>query len=301
MKIVCENSVGCSPSKSATDKKGAGDHNQVVADLPLDIVIFISREVSQKKQRKNRGTKGAVKEVDKQLDVTDAKPSQDTKDATNAKKEEPAHYEYEYFDYRVYLAESDEGYTEVVRKHKPRRSVSSLDKTSSNKDSSSSTDTEKRKKESSRSKGKSSATNTDVKKKENSLDKTPQNKGKSSTANPGNMKKERTSTKETARKLSAKNPNVEKHQLSDQSNSSHSVPSSTASRPTVPSVSKPFLKGITKSFSSVVAGTNASTTTTRSRTIWNSSIGNISAKKITSVSGSGWVKNSTQKPSQQSS
>ncbi|XP_055865636.1 uncharacterized protein LOC129922721 [Biomphalaria glabrata] len=154
------------------------------------------KEVSQKKQRKNRGTKGSVQEVDKKLDVTvtEAKPSQDKEDATNAKKKEPA--QYEYFDYRVYLAESDEGYTEVVRKHKPRRNVSSLDKTSSNKDSSSSTDTEKRKKESRRSKGKSSATNTDVKKKENS----PQNIGKSSTANPGNMKKEPTSTKETARK-----------------------------------------------------------------------------------------------------
>ncbi|KAI8775313.1 serine-rich adhesin for platelets, partial [Biomphalaria glabrata] len=254
-------------------------------------------EVSQKKQRKNRGTKGSVQEVDKKLDVTvtEAKPSQDKEDATNAKKEEPA--QYEYFDYRVYLAESDEGYTEVVRKHKPRHNVSSLDKTSSNKDSSSSTDTEKRKKESRRSKGKSSATNTDVKKKENS----PQNNGKSSTANPGNMKKEPTSTKETARKPSAKNPNVEKHQPSDKSNSSHSDPSSTASTPTFPSVSKPFLKGITKSFSSVVAGTNASSTTTRSRTIWNSSIGNTSAKKIASVSDSGWVKNSTQKPSQQSS
>ncbi|KAK6963546.1 serine-rich adhesin for platelets [Biomphalaria glabrata] len=351
MKIVCENSVECSPSKSATDKKDAGDHNQVVADLPLDntakaqtpretvkpgkkldlpanyrrSVIFISREVSQKKQRKNRGTKGSVQEVDKKLDVTvtEAKPSQDKEDATNAKKEEPA--QYEYFDYRVYLAESDEGYTEVVRKHKPRRNVSSLDKTSSNKDSSSSTDTEKRKKESRRSKGKSSATNTDVKKKENS----PQNKGKSSTANPGNMKKEPTSTKETARnskrsapgsrskaqshtastrmtdlstsRPSAKNTNVEKHQPSDKSNSSHSDPSSTAIRPTVPSVSKPFLKGLTKSFSSVVAGTNASSTTTRSRIIWNSSIGNTLAKKIASVSDSGWVKNSTQKPSMQSS
>ncbi|KAI8775316.1 serine-rich adhesin for platelets [Biomphalaria glabrata] len=344
MRIVCKNSVECSPSKSATDKKGAGDHNQVVADLPLDdsskaqtpretvkpgkkldLPANSRREVSQKKQRKNRGTKGSVQEVDKKLDVTvtEAKPSQDKEDATNAKKEEPA--QYEYFDYRVYLAESDEGYTEVVRKHKPRRSVSSLDKTSSNKDGSSSTDTEKRKKESRRSKGKSSATNTDVKKKENS----PQNKGKSSTANPGNMKKEPTSTKETARnskrsapgsrskaqshtastrmtdlstsRPSAKNPNVEKHQPSDKSNSSHSDPSSTSSTPTVPSVSKPFLKGITKSFSSVVAGTNASSTTTRSRIIWNSSIGNTSAKKIASVSDSGWVKNSTQKPSQQSS
>uniref|UniRef100_A0A2C9LUV5 Uncharacterized protein n=1 Tax=Biomphalaria glabrata TaxID=6526 RepID=A0A2C9LUV5_BIOGL len=102
---------------------------------------------------------------------------------------------YQIFLFIQYLAESDEGYTEVVRKHKPRHNVSSLDKTSSNKDSSSSTDTEKRKKESRRSKGKSSATNTDVKKKENS----PQNNGKSSTANPGNMKKEPTSTKETAR------------------------------------------------------------------------------------------------------
>ncbi|XP_055865365.1 uncharacterized protein LOC106058990 [Biomphalaria glabrata] len=344
MKIVCKNSVECSPSKSATDKKGAGDHNQVVADLPLDdsskaqtpretvkpgkkldLPANSRREVSQKKQRKNRGTKGSVQEVDKKLDVTvtEAKSSQDKEDATNAKKEEPA--QYEYFDYRVYLAESDEGYTEVVRKHKPRHNVSSLDKTSSNKDSSSSTDTEKRKKESRRSKGKSSATNTDVKKKENS----PQNNGKSSTANPGNMKKEPTSTKETARnskrsapgarskaqshtastrmtdlstsRPSAKNPNVEKHQPSDKSNSSHSDPSSTASTPTFPSVSKPFLKGITKSFSSVVAGTNASSTTTRSRTIWNSSIGNTSAKKIASVSDSGWVKNSTQKPSQQSS
>nr|KAI8734665.1 serine-rich adhesin for platelets-like; partial [Biomphalaria glabrata] len=344
MRIVCKNSVECSPSKSATDKKGAGDYNQVVADLPLDdsfkaqtpretvkpgkkldLPANSRREVSQKKQRTNRGTKGSVQEVDKKLDVTvtEAKPSQDKEDATNAKKEEPA--QYEYFDYRVYLAESDEGYTEVVRKHKPRRNVSSLDKTSSNKDSSSSTDTEKRKKESRRSKGKSSATNTDVKKKENS----PQNKGKSSTANPGNMKKEPTSTKETARsskrsapgsrskaqshtastrmtdlstsRPSAKNPNAEKHQPSDKSNSSHSDPSSTAIRPTVPSVSKPFLKGLTKSFSSVVAGTNASSTTTRSRIIWNSSIGNTSAKKIASVSDSGWVKNSTQKPSQQSS
>ncbi|KAK6963551.1 serine-rich adhesin for platelets, partial [Biomphalaria glabrata] len=235
------------------------------------------------------------------------------------------------------LSESDDGFTKVVRKHRPRRNVSSLDKTSSNNDKTSSTGSGNRKKESTRARRKPSSTNTDIKKKEkaaeSSLDKTPPNNGKSSTANTGDSKKEPKSTKATPRnskrsrasravrskdqshtpstrktnlstsRPASKHPSAEKHQLSDRSNSSNSVSSSTFSNTssTVPSVSKVYSQGISRSYSSIVASKNVPSTASSSGIVLSNVAGNTLTSKIASISGSDQVKNSTLKSSLQSS
>uniref|UniRef100_A0A2C9M0B5 Uncharacterized protein n=1 Tax=Biomphalaria glabrata TaxID=6526 RepID=A0A2C9M0B5_BIOGL len=88
----------------------------------------------------------------------------------------------------------------------------------------------------------------------------------------------------------SKHPSAEKHQLSDRSNSSNSVSSSTFSNTssTVSSVSKVYSQGISRSYSSIVASKNVSSTAS-------------SSGKIASVPGSNQVKNSTLRSSLQSS
>uniref|UniRef100_A0A2C9LKR8 Uncharacterized protein n=1 Tax=Biomphalaria glabrata TaxID=6526 RepID=A0A2C9LKR8_BIOGL len=337
MRILIKNSVEYTPPKSATDKKGAEDHNQIFPDLSLS--------------RKN---KGAVTEDHKKLEfsvVTEAKPEidldQDKKDVSDCNQGEVNNYQVQYSDcesqypdfhsYLDYLTESDDGFTKVVRKHRPRRNVSSLDKTLSNKDKTSSTGSGNRKKESTRARRKPSATNTDIKKKEkaaeSSLDKTPQSNGKSSTANSGDSKKEPISTKATPRnskrsrasravrskdqshtpstrktnlstsRPASKHPSAEKHHLSDRSNSSNSVSRSTFSNTssTVSSVSKVYSQGISRSYSSIVASKNVPSTASSSGIVLSNVAGNTLSSKIASVSGSAQVKNSTLKSSLQSS
>ncbi|KAI8775307.1 serine-rich adhesin for platelets, partial [Biomphalaria glabrata] len=293
---------------------------------------------NKKKQRKNKGA--VTEDHDKKLKVTvqsvvkgaKLEIDLDKKDISNSKQEEFNNYKFQYSDcesqypdfrsYLDYLSESDDGFTKVVRKHRPRRNVSSLDKTASNNDKTPSSGSESRKKESTRARRKPSATNTDIKEKaaESSLSKIPQNKGKSSTATTGNRKKEPTSTKASPRnskrsrapraarsknqshtpstrktnlstsRPASKHPSAEKHQLSDRSNSSNSVSSSTFSNTssTVSSVSKVYSQGISRSYSSIVASKKVSSTAS-------------SSGKIASVPGSNQVKNSTLRSSLQSS
>ncbi|KAK0045928.1 serine-rich adhesin for platelets [Biomphalaria pfeifferi] len=242
---IRKDSMEYTPSKSATDKNGAEDHNQDTAEAqmpekkvqPDKTLISPSRDSNRrtgKNKKKQRKNKGAVTEDHKKLEITVQSVVKGAKLEIGLDKKE-----------------SDDGFTKVVRKHRPRRNVSSLDKTASNKDKTRSTGSENRKKESTRARRKPFAANTDIKKKEkaaeSSLSKTPQNKGRSLTATTGNRKKESTSTKATPRNTkrskapraarskdqshtsstrktnlstsrpASKHPSAEKHQLSDRS------------------------------------------------------------------------------------